>query len=239
MKHIKLYVCLDEESERLIENVKKVISKMKEEPKIEVIQAKIKDPSKFQEYLGLLEEFVGGAATLEFRKYDITKLPAIVVDDEKIVEGHYPDLRELEELLSAEEVPIHKPIIEIRPPEVKPIEVEKAVSEEASEEASHKLTTEVHAIPAGEKALEEAPPLVSEKEAKPYETEELKPVAEREKREEKVEEIKPTLPSIDVSITPSSRGKNCLNCIFYSSITKRCIKLGIEIRDPSNPPCER
>jgi len=31
--------------------------------------------------------------------------------------------------------------------------------------------------------------------------------------------------------------ENCTGCVFYSAIRKRCLKLGIEITDPSNPPC--
>ncbi len=242
MKHIKLYVCLDEKSERLIEDVKKVVSKMKEEPKIEVIQAKIKDPSKFQEYLGLLEEFVGGAATLEFRKHDITKLPAIVVDDEKIIEGYYPDLRELEELFLVEEAPIHEAIVGGFSPKAKPVEIE-AVSpkEEAPKRIPYKPQTEIRTAPFREKSLEEVPPPVSEEEIKSHEIEELKPVTEEGKKGYPIEreEVKTFLSSLKASITPFSEGKSCLNCVFYSSITKRCLKLGIEIRDPSNPPCEQ
>ncbi len=30
----------------------------------------------------------------------------------------------------------------------------------------------------------------------------------------------------------------CEECIFYSSVTGRCVKLKVKVEDPSNPPCE-
>jgi len=30
---------------------------------------------------------------------------------------------------------------------------------------------------------------------------------------------------------------NCERCLFYSSMTQRCVKLGIKVKDPGNPPC--
>lgn len=31
--------------------------------------------------------------------------------------------------------------------------------------------------------------------------------------------------------------RSCLNCIFYSSLRRRCLKLGVIVEDPLNPPC--
>ncbi|MCE4625778.1 MAG: hypothetical protein F7C35_07965 [Desulfurococcales archaeon] len=31
--------------------------------------------------------------------------------------------------------------------------------------------------------------------------------------------------------------RTCLECIYYGSRTKTCILLGIEVKDPFNPPC--
>ena len=32
---------------------------------------------------------------------------------------------------------------------------------------------------------------------------------------------------------------NCLECIYYGEHTKTCLLLGVEVKDPYNPPCSR
>ncbi|MCS7386137.1 MAG: hypothetical protein NDF55_05305 [archaeon GB-1867-005] len=35
------------------------------------------------------------------------------------------------------------------------------------------------------------------------------------------------------------RGRtNCLKCVFYSEVSKRCLKLNVEVVNPNKPPCE-
>ncbi len=33
--------------------------------------------------------------------------------------------------------------------------------------------------------------------------------------------------------------ENCYECIFYSELTKMCLKLKIRVDDPYNPPCKK
>ncbi|ABU82608.1 hypothetical protein [Ignicoccus hospitalis] len=33
--------------------------------------------------------------------------------------------------------------------------------------------------------------------------------------------------------------RTCHECIFYSELTKMCLKLKIKVDDPNNPPCKR
>jgi len=70
-----------------------------ERPRLRVKTFRIKDPVQFPSFIRQLEELFGGMYTVEVRKYGIKAIPAIVVDGEKVLEGEYPSLEKLREIL--------------------------------------------------------------------------------------------------------------------------------------------
>ena len=42
----------------------------------------------------------------------------------------------------------------------------------------------------------------------------------------------------EIASLPPNPKANCLKCLYYSSMTKRCVKLNVKVENPSKPPCE-
>jgi len=100
-REIKLFIAKDEKSAALVKLLNMVLETLppKERPHVKLHVVKIDDVKKFPEFLAYLEEIYGGIHTLEFRRYGIAQLPAIVIDDQKVLEGEFPDEDQLRELL--------------------------------------------------------------------------------------------------------------------------------------------
>jgi len=96
-----LYLCRDEQSKEMLQDFQSVLTLLPkpERPKLKVKLVKINDPRDFPSFLQQLEELYGGVYTLEFKKLGIEKLPAIVVDGEKVSEGKYLSMEEIRDLL--------------------------------------------------------------------------------------------------------------------------------------------
>ena len=104
MPTINLFICRDEKSKELLDNLRLLIEPVKDSVELKVHLVRIKNPEDFESFLSWMEELFGGISTLVFRKYGIEKLPAIVIGDKKVLEGMYPSLEELEEVLVCEGV---------------------------------------------------------------------------------------------------------------------------------------
>jgi len=100
-KEIVLYLCRDERSKMMLQDFQSVLNLLPkpERPKLKVKLVKINDPRDFPSFFQQLEELYGGVYTLEFKKLNIEKLPAIVVDGEKVSEGKYLSMEEIRDLL--------------------------------------------------------------------------------------------------------------------------------------------
>ena len=100
-KEIVLYLCRDEQSKRMLQDFQSELNLLPkpDRPKLKVKLVKINDPRDFPSFLQQLEELYGGVYTLEFKKLNIEKLPAIVVDGEKVSEGKYLSKDEIRDLL--------------------------------------------------------------------------------------------------------------------------------------------
>jgi hypothetical protein len=100
-KEIVLYLCRDEQSKKMLQDFQSELNLLPkpDRPKLKVKLVKINDPRDFPSFLQQLEELYGGVYTLEFKKLNIEKLPAIVVDGEKISEGKYLSKEEIRDLL--------------------------------------------------------------------------------------------------------------------------------------------
>ncbi|MEM2298163.1 MAG: hypothetical protein QXW23_01410 [Thermofilaceae archaeon] len=101
MAKLVVYVCREPDHEKLVEMVKEVLGRVKgKKPKLQVIKLKLERSEDFPAYLSQLEDLFGGVATAEFRKYRIESLPAIVFNNQLVLQGSVPSLDELEEALA-------------------------------------------------------------------------------------------------------------------------------------------
>ncbi|MEM0042865.1 MAG: thioredoxin family protein [Thermofilaceae archaeon] len=101
MAKLVVYVCREPNHDKLVEMVKDVLDRVKgKKPKLQVVRLKLERSEDFPAYLSQLEELFGGVATAEFRKYRIESLPAIVYNDQLVLQGSVPSLEELEEALA-------------------------------------------------------------------------------------------------------------------------------------------
>ncbi|MCD6563613.1 MAG: hypothetical protein J7K23_06850 [Thermoproteales archaeon] len=261
-KIIKLYIGRDDKSAELFRNLSNIIRQIPPEkrPKLKVRVVKIKNPDEFPEFLEQLEEIFGGLYTLEFRKYQIQKLPAIVVDEEKVFEGSFPTKEELIQILAYEgiitreetltvEKAFQQPMIER---EVQKIEsVEKHVHEYDVGETYVAKPLEAEEVEKPEsKIIEEEPKITEEEPQKEYIISELR---EAEKIEiskppvvEKIVEEKASMPTKEVTMPRVEPKKEktaikgtCFDCIFFDKSRNRCTLLHVTITDPYHPICGR
>ncbi|NPA85587.1 MAG: hypothetical protein GXO07_06260 [Crenarchaeota archaeon] len=58
------------------------------------------------------------------------------------------------------------------------------------------------------------------------------------KKEAKEEAPKPP-PQRPATFKRPEEASNCFECIFYSELTRMCLKLKIRVEDPYNPPCKK
>lgn len=101
MAKLTVYICREPAHEKLIEMVKDVRSRVKgKKPKLRVVRLKLDRGEDFSALLNRLEDLFGGVATAEFRRYGIKSLPAIVYNDQLVLQGSIPSLEELEEALA-------------------------------------------------------------------------------------------------------------------------------------------
>ncbi len=101
VKEIRLFIGRDPRSLELFRSINEVLRELPpgERPRLRVKTFKIKDPGQFSSFIKQLEELFGGMYTVEVRKYGIKAIPAIVVDGEKVLEGEYPSVEKLREIL--------------------------------------------------------------------------------------------------------------------------------------------
>lgn len=100
MARLIVYICREPGHEKLVEMVRDVLRRVKgKKPKLQVVRLKLERGEDFPIYLSQLEEMFGGVATAEFRKYRIESLPAVVFNDQLVLQGDVPSLEELEEAL--------------------------------------------------------------------------------------------------------------------------------------------
>jgi len=100
-KEIVLYLCRDEQSKKMLQDFQSELNLLPkpDRPRVKVKLVKINDPKEFPSFFQQLEELYGGVYILEFKKLGIEKLPAIVVDGEKVSEGKYLSKDEIREIL--------------------------------------------------------------------------------------------------------------------------------------------
>lgn len=98
---MKVYICRDPEHEKLLQTVKDILDRTRgKKPKLKVLQLKLKSSDEFPLWLRQIEELYGGVATAEFRKYGIESLPAVVYNEQLVMQGKVPTQEELEEALA-------------------------------------------------------------------------------------------------------------------------------------------
>ena len=71
---------------------------------------------------------------------------------------------------------------------------------------------------------------------KPPKEKEEKTLIEAEERKREIEVTPVRMVEEPEIITPINK-LTCNTCVFYSEASKRCLKLNIQIQDPTNPPC--
>ncbi len=259
-KIIKLYIGRDEKSAELFRTLSSIIRQIPSEkrPKLKVRVVKIKNPEDFPDFLEQLEEIFGGLYTLEFRKYNIQSLPAIVVDNEKILEGNFPSYQELLQILAYEgivisekapiiEEEVSKPLIEEKVEKISSTKkdvVEEKINESYvtkpfsfSEAYEERIKEKIEGGGTSKKeSLEKVfTPSASEI------TEVSKPILEKPEKESvsrPVQEEKISVPT-ETRIEKKSAKGTCFDCIFFDKNRSRCTLLHVDISDPYHPICGR
>jgi len=236
LRTIQLFICRDNRSKQLLDDLRELTKPLKDKIDLKVHLIHINKPEDFPSFLETMEELFGGISTLTFRKYGIKNVPAIVIDDRKVLEGRYPSRQELYEILVDEGITLEerkpiqppKPIEELKPVEELPVSrVERYVPPELPSEIELPAPVEE-----SELRLEEQPPISLEKPVEIVEEEKL----EKEKILKPEVEVVPPPPPVSKPETKKTK-RTCSTCIFYNEETKRCAMLGRIVEDPSNPPC--
>jgi len=244
LRVIQLFICRDSGSKQLLEDLKSLIEPLKGKVDLKVHLIHINKPEDFPGFLATMEELFGGISTLTFRKYGIRRIPAIVVDERKVLEGRYPSKEELFEILREEGITLEealplppKPIVEM--PTIR--EFERYTPPEKTPELPPRIEEELPPPREEFPSLREEEELIYEEQPAPLPVEEpesmveeIKPVEERLRKNE-VREAPPPPPTPKPEARKAKR--TCTSCIFYNEITKRCAMLGKIVEDPSNPPC--
>ncbi|GEM_PF-1732131 len=209
-KEIRLFIGRDPRSLELFKAINELLKELPpgERPKLRVKTFKIKDPSQFGSFIKQLEELFGGMYTVEIRKYGVKAIPAIVVDGEKVVEGEYPSLEKLREILlgpslvaeaSIWQREASPPTRDVSPlPPIAPPAVEEPPSEEAPLLAEQAPAEEQLAPPPPPTVHAEAPSIPLEESARvperPLAETEIRATAPVEEPEEfKLEEEEPPI----------------------------------------------
>ncbi len=104
-REIRVYLGRDPASKELFNQLVAIVRSLPKDrrPRLKVKTLKISDPSEFESFLSQLEELFGGIYTMEFRKYDIKAIPAIIVDGQKVIEGKYPTPEEIRSIVLGEQ----------------------------------------------------------------------------------------------------------------------------------------
>jgi len=252
-KVIKLYIGRDERSAELFRNLSNIIRQIPVEnrPKLKVRVVKIKNPDEFPSFLEQLEEIFGGLYTLEFRKYQITKLPAIIIDEEKVLEGSYPTNEELLQILAYEGIVVKE----------EPALAEKAVQVYPRPKVTREIREEARAEPKieGEAYTTEPYKLIEVQEVSDVIKEKEEVVTPR--KIEKAAKEKPVVPEIETQIQemevqrpePATAGitteektevsksikGTCYDCIFFDESRNRCTLYHVNVSNPYKPACGR
>lgn len=266
-KHeIKLFIAKDERSASLVKLLHMILETLppKERPRVKLHVVKIDDVKKFPEFLAYLEEIYGGIHTFEFRRYNVMQLPAIVIDDQKVLEGEFPNEERLRELLLSAGIllppkvaamptqqPIQHPVtVEPQIQEIPQFQPMPIIKKKIETQEMHPKPEQLKptTIPSAvltypEKPIytqpetEEAPPKKSEiHESIQIKTEKRTPLYETRK----VEQVKEAAhPVIKQSKPPEDLRGTCFDCIFYDESRGRCLRMSMQVSDPYNPPCGR
>ncbi len=232
---IRLFVAKDPRSERLLEEIKDIIGRIPENrrPEVKIHVVKVDDPREFPKFLTYLEEIYGGLYTVEFRKYGVEKLPTIVINGKKVLEGRFPSREELIGILRSEgiEVP-ERPRRKIPAPVVRPPQPYYMPPAEMREQ----ITPSQPPTPPPE-----LPP-PSPAEHLPSEPE--SPVQTTQEGEASLETAPPQPQPPTVSpAQPMEREQNlrgtCYDCIFFDESRSWCLLLRTSVNDPLRPICGR
>ncbi len=233
MRAIQLFICRDSRSKQLLDDLRELTKPFKDKIDLKVHLIHINKPEDFPNFLETMEELFGGISTLTFRKYGIKSIPAIVIDDRKVLEGRYPSRQELYEILADEGITLEekRPVQPIKPiEEFKPIEepsvsrVERYIPPEFPSEIEFPLPVEEPEFEEPSFSLEKPEEITREEKI------------EKEKVLKPITEEAPPPPPIPKPETKKAK-RTCTTCIFYNEAAKRCAMLGRIVEDPSNPPC--
>lgn len=163
VKEIRLYLGRDEKSGEMLEAFRRELNLLPREsrPKLRAKVLKLRDPSRFEQYVRELEELYGGLYVEEFKKYGIRAVPAVVVDGEKLFEGKYLSRDEIRALLGlqpAQPQPQPAPSAS-RPPQPpgKPVELTPVVLVQPEEEQLPELRVEPSPPPPAAPPVKVAP----------------------------------------------------------------------------------
>ncbi|UNQ72807.1 thioredoxin family protein [Infirmifilum sp. NZ] len=260
-KEIKVFLPRDPKAQEMLEAFKAEMNAMPkgERPRLVVRLLSLKDPSKFEEWLQSLEEVFGGIYVAEFKKYGIKAVPAVVVDNEKVVEGKYLSRQEIKLLVRglspelASIPPLEAPREELQPvevpreePPVKPVQPQQVTPKKKVETPPpiELAPVEVPESPEPtrleEPKVKQAPPAPQTKPQpqQPPQYPKPQPVERTVRAEEKAPvKVQPVAPQ------PSPREEGvagtCFTCLFYDQARGRCRLLHVAVPDPNNPPCGR
>lgn len=103
MSVVKIFIGKDKKSEALLNDLKKVISQSYKSIKLIVYRIN-STTSNFQEKLLLTREVYNDYPLRPLLEYNIKKIPAIIVDEEKKFEGYFPSIRELSRAILGREL---------------------------------------------------------------------------------------------------------------------------------------
>lgn len=271
-KHeIKLFIARDERSAALVKLLHMILETLppKERPRVKLHVVKIDDVKKFPEFLAYLEEIYGGIHTFEFRRYNIMQLPAIVIDDQKVLEGEFPNEEQLRELLISAGIllppkiaampaqqPIQYPVTgesqiqeipQFQPtPNVKTPSIKKEIETQEMRPKPEQLKPTT--IPSAVSTRLEKPAYTRREieETPPKKSEMLESIQIKLEKQapphetRKVEHVKEaSRPVIKQSKRPEDLRGTCFDCIFYDEKRGRCLRMSMQVPDPYNPPCGR
>ena len=266
-KHeIKLFIAKDERSAALVKLLHIILETLppKERPRVKLHVVKIDDVRKFPEFLAYLEEIYGGIHTFEFRRYNIMQLPAIVIDDQKVLEGEFPNEEQLRELLVSAgillppkiaAVPAQQPIqypvtVESQIQEIPQFQPTPSIKKEIETQEMHPEPEQLKptTIPSAVSTYFEKPAYTQPEteETPPKKPETLKSIQIKSEKQtplyetRKVEHVKEaSRPIIKQSKPPEDLRGTCFDCIFYDEKRGRCLRMSMQVPDPYNPPCGR
>lgn len=124
---VVVFVYRDERCAKLVKDLYEVLRSLGREARIRVVRARVERPDEFPAFIEYLATLYGKQYTAEYERYGIRKLPAVVVEGVKLVEGAFLTREQLVELLSAK---LAQPAATARPPQPAPEAPKREVVEQ-------------------------------------------------------------------------------------------------------------